>query len=131
MNPFHDAIARRAAGRCEYCRAPEAIANFPFEVEHILAQVEGGDDSDENLALSCRSCNVFKGKARNAVDPMTRENASLFHPRRDRWSEHFRVEGGEIIGLTPTGRATIVKLRMNSDYQREARILWTLLGLFP
>jgi hypothetical protein len=39
----------------------------------------------------------------------------LFHPRQHSWDEHFawNVEGIEIIGLTPTGRATVVALNMN------------------
>jgi hypothetical protein len=40
----------------------------------------------------------------------------LFHPREDRWEEHFRVaaESGTIEGLTPIGRATVMRLGMNS-----------------
>jgi hypothetical protein len=36
MNPRHARVAARAAHRCEYCHAPEALFNFPFEVEHII-----------------------------------------------------------------------------------------------
>ena len=36
MNPRYAPVAERAGHRCEYCRAPEAIFNFPFEVEHIV-----------------------------------------------------------------------------------------------
>jgi hypothetical protein len=35
MNPHYRVVAQRAGHRCEYCRAPEAVFNFPFEVEHI------------------------------------------------------------------------------------------------
>lgn len=37
----------------------------------------------------------------------------LFHPRRDRWVEHFRWEGAVIVGVTEIGRATIDVLKMN------------------
>jgi 5-methylcytosine-specific restriction endonuclease McrA len=60
MNPHYPAVARRANHRCEYCRAPEAIFNFPFEVEHVLPSAAGGSDDESNLALTCRSCNVHK-----------------------------------------------------------------------
>jgi hypothetical protein len=41
----------------------------------------------------------------------------LFHPRRDRWSEHFAWDDTVIIGQTPIGRATVQLLGMN-DWQR-------------
>jgi hypothetical protein len=34
MNPLYARVAARAGDRCEYCHAPEAVFNFPFEVEH-------------------------------------------------------------------------------------------------
>ncbi len=42
---------------------------------------------------------------------------SLYHPRKDRWREHFSWNGDftRIIGLTPTGRATVDALRMNRE----------------
>ena len=57
----------------------------------------------------------------------------LFHPRRDRWNEHFFVDShdGTILGLTPVGRVTIAVLRMNRDIEREARMSWVLLKLYP
>ncbi len=60
MNPHYSRVAERAGHRCEYCRAPEAIFNFAFEVEHIVPPSRGGTDDDSNRALSCRCCNVFK-----------------------------------------------------------------------
>lgn len=41
MNPYYTLVADRAAHRCEYCRAPEIVFNFPFEVEHILPLYRG------------------------------------------------------------------------------------------
>jgi hypothetical protein len=32
MNPHYEVVALRAGHRCEYCHAPEAVFNFPFEV---------------------------------------------------------------------------------------------------
>jgi hypothetical protein len=52
MNPHYSRAAERAGHRCEYCQAPEAIFNFPFEVEHILPPGRGGTDDESNLALS-------------------------------------------------------------------------------
>lgn len=33
-----------------------------FEIDHIIPFIDGGGDSFENLALSCRKCNRAKGR---------------------------------------------------------------------
>ena len=133
MNPHYRDVAARAGHRCEYCRAPEAIFNFPFEVEHIVPVSRGGPDEAANLALACRACNVLKADALTGVDETTGNEVPLFHPRRDAWDDHFRVDrgSGQIHGLTPVGRATVARLQMNRPLQLAARQQWARLGLFP
>jgi hypothetical protein len=133
LNPLYPQIAERAEHRCEYCRAPEAIFNFPFEVEHILPSAHGGADEPANLALACRACNLFKADRLHAVDEVTSEAVCLFDPRRERWEEHFQVEvdSGKVLGTTPIGRATVIALQMNRPLQLAARRQWMRLGLFP
>ena len=133
MNPNYPQIALRALHRCEYCREPEAMFNFPFEVEHIVPISEGGDGQESNLALACRSCNLFKGPFVQATDPQTNSSVDLFNPRRDSWHLHFKVqlETGEIVGLTPMGRSSASRLNINSPAQTSARRQWMRLGLFP
>jgi HNH endonuclease len=133
MNPRYPAVARRAGHRCEYCRAPEAIFNFPFEVEHIVPRSESGGDDESNLALTCRSCNLHKSSFQTGWDEGDRTEVPLFNPRADRWSDHFEldIERGEIRGRTATGRATVARLRMNDPPQVTARLLWIQLRLLP
>ena len=133
MNPRYPKVALRAGHRCEYCRAPEAVFNFPFEVEHIVPVSRGGADGGDNLALACRSCNLHKAAHVSGTDPESRTAVRLFHPREDRWEEHFRAdtESGEIRGLTATGRATADQLNMNGGAQLSARQHWMRLDLFP
>lgn len=133
MNPSYQFVALRAAHRCEYCRAPEIIFNFPFEVEHIFPQARGGNNEEANLCLACRSCNLFKGNFITGFDDVTRMELRLFHPRQDQWDEHFQFdsETGEIRGMTSVGRATAARLRVNSLAQVEARLSWLRLGFFP
>jgi hypothetical protein len=133
VNPRYAAVAERAGHRCEYCHAPEAIFNLPFEVEHIVPTSRDGPDDAANLALACRACNLHKRDHLAGLDEVTQTPVPLFHPRRDRWEEHFRVnlETGAIEGLTPTGRATTVRLQMNASVQLGARPLWIRLRLFP
>ena len=58
-----------------------------------------------------------------SVDEETGEVTLLFHPRTDQWDEHFAVEGGIIVGLTPTGRATVRLLNMNANRRVQLRLL--------
>ena len=133
MNSLYPAVAERAEHRCEYCRAPEAVYNFRYEVEHIAPQASGGTHDLENLALSCRACNAFKQIRTSGVDPESGELMRLFHPRRDLWTEHFRfvLATQEILGRTAVGRATVQALRLNEEFQRTARRHWVTLELFP
>jgi hypothetical protein len=39
----------------------------------------------------------------------------LFHPRQDRWDDHFKREGPHILGTTDVGRTTAWLLQFNSD----------------
>lgn len=133
MNPRYAAVALRAGHRCEYCRAPEAVFNFPFEVEHVTPIALGGSDAADNLALACRACNLRKAAHVRATDSETAEVVRLFHPRADLWDEHFRAdaESGLIEGRTTVGRAAVVRLQMNSEAQVAARQQWVRLDLYP
>jgi hypothetical protein len=133
MNPRYAQVAKRAAHRCEYCHAPEAIFNFPFEVEHIVPPGRGGEDRASNWALSCRACNLYKADHLEALDPETHVAVPVFNPRQHHWEDHFRVDENtaELVGLTPAGRATIVCLRMNRPAQLDARRHWMRLKIFP
>jgi hypothetical protein len=133
MNPHYALVALRAGHRCEYCHAPEVVFNFPFEVEHIIPTALAGADSETNWALACRSCNLWKAIHVTSRDPDSGIEVGLFHPRADRWEDHFSVdpEQGIIDGQTPSGRATVMRLRMNDPAQQRARQQWMRLGLFP
>jgi hypothetical protein len=133
MNPQYAEVARRAGHRCEYCHAPEVIFNFPFEIEHVIPRTLGANETDPELALACRSCNVHKAARTTGPDSLSGTIVRLFNPRWDQWSEHFQAvaSSGEIIALTAIGRATIQQLKMNDEAQKTARQQWARLGLFP
>lgn len=134
MNPHYSLTAERAGHRCEYCHAPEAVFNVPFEVEHITPLAKAGSDDESNWALACRSCNLNKSDHIEAVDPETQQKTPLFNPRKDKWADHFEVAQTPPLylqGQTPVGRATIAQLRMNSPLQLAARTQWRELKIFP
>jgi hypothetical protein len=133
MSQFYPHIAARAQHRCEYCHAPEVVFNARFEVEHIIPLAHGGADHEANLALACRSCNLWKAAHVHGDDPVTGETVRLFHPREHNWADHLMVaaEGAEILGRTAIGRATVGRLRLNHAAQLAARRQWMRLGLFP
>jgi len=54
-----------------------------------------------------------------------------FHPRADRWEKHFKFERDRIVGLTPTGRATVWLLQMNTAERRELRAELAALNRWP
>jgi len=80
-----------------------------------VPQSKGGDGSDENLAASCQGCNNHKYRNTEAPDPQTGDMVPLFHPRRQRWRDHFawNLDSTRIVGITPIGRATVELLRLN------------------
>jgi HNH endonuclease len=133
VNPRYPIVAERAEHRCEYCRAPEAIFNFPFEVEHIVPSSRGGSDDPVNLALSCRACNLYKSDRVGGLDEESGTEVPLFHPRADEWGQHFAVDQatGVMRGLTDLGRATTAALQMNRPVQLAARLQWMRLGIYP
>jgi hypothetical protein len=133
VNPRYPAVAERAGHRCEYCRAPEAIFNLPFEVEHVVPSSREGSNDLANLALSCRACNLYKSDRTIGLDPETGADFPLFNPRSEPWDRHFALDPatGSILGLTAVGRATIASLQMNRPVQLGARLQWMRLGIFP
>lgn len=106
-------VTQRAEDKCEYCQFPQKASLFAFEMEHIIAEKHDGITESENLALSCPCCNRFKGSDIGSIDPETGQLTLFFNPRLQQWSDHFRLEGGTIVPLTPEGRVTAKILQFN------------------
>ena len=126
-----DAYRLRAGGACEYCRLPMAYFRERFSFDHIIARQHGGDDRSENSAFSCMRCNRHKGPNLSGRDPETGHIVLLFHPRQDKWEEHFGWEDAVIAGRTPIGRATVATLNMNDPIRLAIRRDLIDEGLFP
>jgi hypothetical protein len=110
-------VRQRAGLRCEYCHLSEAVVPYlVYHVDHIIAKqhLDEASDDPQSLAWACSECNYHKGPNLVSIDPQTMEQAALFNPRNDDWSDHFIVTDGRITGMTPAGRATARLLNMNA-----------------
>jgi len=126
-------VAERAGRRCEYCLAPLRFSSSPFSVEHIIPRAKRGTDELENLAFACQGCNTPKWTYVEAFDPVSGQMVPLFHPRKDRWNDHFDWldDFTRVIAKTAVGRVTIERLQLNRDQLIELRSLLRMAGVHP
>jgi hypothetical protein len=106
-------VIERAGNRCEYCLLPAQVALFPHEVDHVIALKHGGATVENNLAFACWRCNRHKGTDLGSFDPQTGVFSFLYHPRTQRWREHFALEQADLIGRTAEGHTTVWLLQLN------------------
>lgn len=128
---LREQINTQAKGRCEYCLIHEDDAFWPHELDHIFAEKHGGTTDETNLCLCCEVCNGFKGSDLCSLDPLTGEIVSLFHPRRQNWQEHFRLNRTRIEPLTASGRVTVKILRINDDERLQERAILIAARRYP
>lgn len=130
---LREVVANHFRHRCCYCLTPENIVGAELTIDHIIPQALGGASIEDNLCLACWRCNLLKRDRIVAVDPETGMVARLFNPRQENWFEHFswQADGLMIVGLTPTGRATVNALRLNRVTLLNARRFWIEAGWYP
>ncbi len=119
-------VYERAQGCCEYCLIPDTFVLAAHQIDHIISEKHGGLTEANNLALSCVLCNKHKGSDLASIIPETSQIIPLYHPRQDRWNEHFKLSNAQLIPLTPTGRVTIQLLQLNRSDRIEERKLLVL-----
>lgn len=126
-------VIERAKARCEYCQSLSDYATETFAVEHVLPMSREGTSELDNLALSCSGCNGHKYNKTEAPDPADGRIVQLFNPRRERWQTHFSWSEDyvRVVGLTPTGRATVEALQMNRPGLLNMRRLLYPIGKHP
>lgn len=130
-NSLRRLVTERAHECCEYCLLPQFVGAGAHQMDHLVAVKHGGETVSENLALACVDRNQFKGSDLSSIDPVERKLVSLFDPRTQQWRDHFQLRGAQISGLTPTGRATIVLLRLNDEERLADRQALMVAGLYP
>jgi len=124
-------VAERAAYRCEYCLLHEDDSYSPHQIDHIISRKHGGQSDSDNLAYACLRCNVWKGTDVGSFDPQSGTLVSLFHPRRQRWEDHFLLRQAVIEPLTVEGKATARLLKLNLDKRIVERSLLAIVGRYP
>lgn len=127
------AVIERAESRCEYCQSLADYTTESFAVEHVMPRSRGGSSELDNLAFSCSGCNGHKYNKTEATDPADGKTIPLFNPRKQKWQLHFGWSDDytQVIGLTPTGRATVETLRLNRQGLINIRRLLYLIGQHP
>jgi hypothetical protein len=124
-------VIERADACCEYCLLSQDDVPFSLHIEHIISVKHRGTSELDNLCLSCPACNGFKGTDIASLDPITGDLTALFHPRRQIWNQHFRLNGAVIEPLTPEGRVTVLIFQFNSEERLMERELLFRLRRYP
>lgn len=106
-------VIKRANYLCEYCLISDEDSGGG-QCDHIISVKHGGETAAENLAYTCLYCNMNKGTDLGSISNKTGELVRFFNPRRDRWSDHFRLQGAIIEPLTNIGEVTIRILQFNN-----------------
>lgn len=132
-DPLMYEVMIRARYKCEYCGSHAAFYPNAFSVEPILPLSQGGETVSDNLAFACFGCSNAKYNFTTGIDPVTQQEVPLHNPRHYPWTQDlsWSQESKEVIGLTPTSRATMERLRFYRHKESAPR--WSLLmpGIIP
>lgn len=125
-------VRQHAEDCCEYCRVSQHGRLARFHVDHVIAIIQGGSDTDDNLCLACPECNSYKGTNVAALDPLTSNATKLYNPRQQKWDDHFKINAdATLTGLTPEGRTTAFVLRFNDAERVKQRRGEMMIGDYP
>ena len=119
------ALAVETASKCAYCESRVRHV-APENVEHIIAKSRRPDLAVEwtNLTIACPNCNRYKSDYYS-------DNLPLLNPYTDDPDAHLLFEGAVVLGETPRGRVTVVRLRLSRVglLEERAERLTTLHGI--
>jgi len=125
-------VRETAKNRCGYCLMSQNIFPLKLEIEHIRPLSKGGTNSEENLWLSCRACNSFKGSQTRGYDKLTNRRVIVqsapskmvtpfqLEQRRDTDRRFNNLRAGDIEALN-----------LNNVFAVRVRIGWVSVGWHP
>lgn len=124
-------VIQRAQHLCEYCLFHEEDGLNTFHIEHIIPLKHNGQTTLNNLAYACPFCNNFKGTNIGTYLNDKQLSVPLYHPRQNRWADHFFLAGSVIEPLTQIGEATIKILILNEENRIFEHTLLQDIGRYP
>jgi len=115
-------LLAQAAYRCEYCR--KLLTDQTYQLDHIWPESRNGLSLLRNFAVSCQRCNNNKAAHVEWIDPLSGSTHPLFNPRSMKWEAHFRKTHTEVVGVSPTGRATAALLFRSTSQHLPPDLRW-------
>jgi len=129
-NAFKKQIRERAHFCCEYCLSFEGHSYIKFQIEHIISLKHGGLTELSNLALACFFCNNAKGSDLGTI-VTNDELIRFYHPRKDKWKEHFELDKHVILPKTDIAKGTIKILGLNEKDRLLERLAFYEANFYP
>jgi hypothetical protein len=124
-------VESRAGEVCEYCLIHQADTYLGCQVDHIISEKHGGLTDESNLALACTFCNRAKGSDIGSMSQTKGLFVAFFNPRKDKWSDHFRIQSHIIESLSATGEVTARILSFNTAERLLEREELVRCGRYP
>ncbi|HEX3150786.1 MAG TPA: HNH endonuclease signature motif containing protein [Gemmataceae bacterium] len=129
--PLRRLVRERSAGVCDYCQFSMSAIAQSFAIDHIIARQHGGATTPDNLANIFQHCNQAKGSDIGSIYWETGDFVRFFHPRTDRWADHFELVGRRIESLSPIGLVTARILGFNTGERILERQSLQSIGRYP
>jgi hypothetical protein len=85
------------------------VARKSCQIDHVIPVSRGGTNSDDNLALACRRCNIAKG-------------ASAGHPCQ--WCDGLTWDGQPHVGICRRRQPELVDVTMFADRHPWSPLAW-------
>lgn len=93
---------------CAYCKSR---LHPGHHYDHVRPKAKGGSNEHRNLVPVCSRCNTAKSDTWTPIrDPYRGAEVAWFDPREEVWHHHFKFVRSEVVGVSPTGRATCAVL---------------------
>ena len=129
--PLRRQVAERPYHVCEYCLVHEDDTFWGCQVDHIISRKHGGATEPGSLALACACCNNAKGSDIGTLVGQPPRLLRLFHPRTDRWSGCFVLNGVHIDSANLIGEGTVSLLQLNHTNRLRERETLAETGRYP
>lgn len=129
--PLRRQVAERAYHVCEYCLMNDQDTFWGCQVDHIISRKHGGTTEPGNLAWACACCNNAKGSDIGTLVGQPPQLLRLFHPRTDRWSGCFVLNGVHIDPVNRIGEGTVNLLQLNHTSRLRERETLADAGRYP